>query len=73
LPIFEFECQACEAEFEKLVRGSSASIECPSCGSAKIRKKFSVFGCKAGDRFVSSSPSNASCSGCSRGSCQGCS
>ncbi|MDH7499461.1 MAG: zinc ribbon domain-containing protein [candidate division NC10 bacterium] len=73
MPIFEFNCQACGADFEKLVRSSNPSVECPSCGSIQVKKKFSVFGCKAGDRFVSSASSNASCSGCSRGSCQGCS
>lgn len=73
MPIFEFTCQDCGADFEKLVRNSHAVIECPTCASTKIKKRFSVFGCKTGDRFVSSASSGAGCSGCSRGSCQGCS
>lgn len=72
MPIFEYTCKSCGADFERLVRGSNPAIDCPACGSKKVEKRFSVFGCKAGDRFVSSASSNG-CSGCSRGSCQGCS
>jgi len=73
LPLFEFSCQECGFDFEKLVRDGSASIQCPSCGSTEVKKKFSVFGCKAGNRFVSSATTSPSCSSCTRGTCQGCS
>ncbi len=73
MPIFEYNCQVCGADFEKLIRSGDGSVVCPVCGSTEVEKKFSVFGCKAGDRFVSSAASNGSCASCSKGSCQGCS
>ena len=32
MPIFEFHCQACDQNFEKLVFGSDPEVECPHCG-----------------------------------------
>ncbi|MGA8140689.1 MAG: FmdB family zinc ribbon protein, partial [Desulfobaccales bacterium] len=31
MPIFEFHCQACNQDFEKLVMGSDPQVECPFC------------------------------------------
>lgn len=42
MPIFEYRCSGCGAEFEKLVRASDTP-ECPSCHSHKLDKKLSVF------------------------------
>ncbi len=66
MPIYEFECQDCNENFEKLVRISGVSeVTCPSCGSARTRKKISTFASHldgSGAGFASSS------SGCSTGS-----
>ena len=43
MPIFEFVCENCNKSFEKLVLGSAAEPECPSCKSTKLAQKFSVF------------------------------
>ena len=55
MPIFEFHCMKCGADFEKLVMGSSFDFKCLSCGSEKIEKKFSVFGFTGGERGQASS------------------
>lgn len=44
MPLYEFECQECKENFEKLVRIVGAQeVVCPKCGSVKTRKKISVF------------------------------
>ncbi|MBK6854743.1 MAG: zinc ribbon domain-containing protein [Burkholderiales bacterium] len=42
MPIFEYTCHDCHAEFELLVR-SDTRLQCPSCQSAQLDKKLSVF------------------------------
>ena len=42
MPIFEYICKECDHRFEKLVLGA-ASVECPSCKSAKLEKQLSSF------------------------------
>ncbi len=74
MPIFEYTCDQCEAEFEKLVRRSADEIECPKCGGSAVTRQASAFAFKSGGgRFVSSSSKGSSCSGCSStGGCSGC-
>lgn len=45
MPIFEYRCQACGAEFEKLVVSAAEAGEvfCPECGGVRLEKLFSVF------------------------------
>jgi putative FmdB family regulatory protein len=42
MPIFEYECISCGKEFERLVRSSSVSPECPGCSGTELRKKLSA-------------------------------
>jgi putative FmdB family regulatory protein len=37
MPIYDFRCAACGAEFELLVRGAAAP-ECPTCASADLER-----------------------------------
>ncbi len=47
MPLFEYECQDCRENFEKLVRiAGTQTVECPQCGSSNTVKKFSVFATK---------------------------
>jgi putative FmdB family regulatory protein len=39
MPIFDFKCNDCEKEFEKLVRQADIPPECPLCGSKDTEKK----------------------------------
>ncbi|RLB00911.1 MAG: zinc ribbon domain-containing protein [Deltaproteobacteria bacterium] len=44
MPIYEYRCNECEMDFEKLVSLSSpGEVACPFCGSKNIRKKISLF------------------------------
>ena len=42
MPLYEFRCQACELQFERLVRLNAANPECPSCASADTHKLLSA-------------------------------
>ena len=61
MPIYEYECAECSHKFERFVRSlrSQEEITCPQCGSAKVKKAFSVFGFSG-----SSSPSGVPASAC---------
>ena len=41
MPIFEYSCKQCQAEFELLVRAGT-ELACPKCGSAELDRKLSV-------------------------------
>lgn len=41
MPLFEYRCDACEHEFEQLVRAGE-TIECPSCQGRKLEKLLSA-------------------------------
>ena len=75
MPIFEFRCQACDEEFEELLRSPDDPVECPACGAGEIQRKMSVFGFKSSGGSRSSVPSGGgghSCGGCSGGNCSSC-
>lgn len=66
MPIYEYTCEKCGHDFEKLVFGDS-KVACTKCESTKVRKKFSVFGMSGVEHQTSSG-----CSSCSSGSCSSC-
>ncbi len=45
MPIFEYRCCACGAEFEALVRasGDERAVVCESCRSRRVERRPSVF------------------------------
>lgn len=51
MPLFEFRCVQCGAEFEKLVRktGEAAQITCPVCQGSKVEETFSTFASLTGN------------------------
>ncbi|HUX07617.1 MAG TPA: zinc ribbon domain-containing protein [Acidobacteriota bacterium] len=71
MPIYEYRCSNCGAEFEKLVFNSSAAPSCPKCKSDEVKKRPSVFGFSSGGKMVSSS-SNQGCTGCTSQNCSTC-
>ncbi|RPJ10100.1 MAG: zinc ribbon domain-containing protein [Deltaproteobacteria bacterium] len=71
MPIYEYVCERCDHEFEKLVFNSSEKIGCPKCESKKVSRKMSTFAFSCGGTFKSTASS--SCGGCSSSSCSGCS
>ena len=63
MPIYEFACEECDENFEKLVRISGVSqVTCPNCGSVKTKKKMSTFASHLEGGSSSFSSSSASCS-----------
>lgn len=43
MPIFEFQCRACEARFEKLVLpGEQSEPQCPHCRSQNVQRLLSA-------------------------------
>ncbi len=66
MPIFEFVCNECDKVFEDLVLSLSRidEVVCPSCGSAKVKKKMSTFSSKSagGNSFSLNTSSASSCS-----------
>jgi putative FmdB family regulatory protein len=40
MPLFDFHCKACHADFELLVRSSTVPA-CPSCGGLELTKQVS--------------------------------
>lgn len=67
MPIYEYACAACGAEFELLVRDGTV-IACPSCESKKVEKKFSAFAAHAGGGG-DAPPCLGSGPGCDLGKC----
>ncbi|MDA1094827.1 MAG: zinc ribbon domain-containing protein [Acidobacteria bacterium] len=42
MPIFEYACRDCQADFELLVQASATPV-CPSCSSPSLQKRLSAF------------------------------
>ncbi|MEZ6097194.1 MAG: zinc ribbon domain-containing protein [Pirellulaceae bacterium] len=71
MPIYEYQCNRCDKEFEQLVRGD-AQVACPHCSSKKVDRKLSV----VAHPSISSQTTNHQPGGCGRpqcssGGCQG--
>jgi putative FmdB family regulatory protein len=70
MPIFEYCCDQCQNEFEKLVLNTSEKIACPKCKSKKVHRMMSAFAFSSGGKFKSTASS--SCSGCAATTCSTC-
>jgi putative FmdB family regulatory protein len=42
MPIYEYRCESCGHEFERLVKISAPTPDCPECGAGPARKKVSA-------------------------------
>ncbi|WP_432738005.1 FmdB family zinc ribbon protein [Maridesulfovibrio sp. FT414] len=80
MPIFEYKCADCGAEFEELVFKRDECPPCPKCKSTCTEKLMSACKFKTGGGAAdygdmgssSSSSSGSSCAGCSGGNCASC-
>ena len=43
MPVYEYECEACEEQFELLIRSAGEKAVCPHCQSKKLTRLFSTF------------------------------
>lgn len=44
MPLFEYQCLACDHVFEVLVRADTASPACPQCAATTLARLPSLFG-----------------------------
>jgi len=58
MPIFEFACEDCGTQFEKLMRASQRDdVLCPSCGESHVTQQVSTFAARANGISRDSAPS----------------
>lgn len=55
MPIYEYGCLTCGAEFEKFLQ-VPAAVTCPSCASERVSRRLSLVGVKTGARAGDPSP-----------------
>ena len=74
MPMYEYECNECQHEFEELVRNSEEKVECPECGTGNVGRLLSRVAFSVGGKFTSSASGDA-CGTCSSSpsSCSSCS
>jgi putative FmdB family regulatory protein len=53
MPVYEFRCRSCEAEFEVLVRSGDVPA-CPSCGGRDLERLLSMFAVSSAARSQAS-------------------
>jgi len=68
MPIYEYRCPKCGAEFEKLARNSSEKAACEKCGAKNAEKKLSTFSAKV-MHASRSCPSRNECPSATKHSC----
>jgi len=62
MPIYEYQCEACQHQFEKLTfKGDKEDITCPCCCSSKVKRVLSAtsfMGSSSGLGACASNPSS---------------
>ena len=43
MPIYEYDCLDCGSNFERIVSNKSKLLSCQTCGSKKVKKRYSSF------------------------------
>ena len=51
MPVYEYTCDKCKAEFTFLKIKASDELVCPKCRSGQVTKKMSSFCCSGGGSF----------------------
>jgi putative FmdB family regulatory protein len=71
VPIYEYVCDDCQEQFEKIVLNKQQEISCPSCASKKNTLKLSVFSSSTNGAAPKSATSfsGGSGGGCCGGGC----
>ena len=62
MPIYEYRCRGCGADFEKYVAAAGLTVACRACASGDVMRKLSVFGLRS-DGPVASMQSGGGCCG----------
>ncbi|MCZ6486021.1 MAG: zinc ribbon domain-containing protein [Acidobacteria bacterium] len=61
MPIFEYRCNDCKTNFEKIVLSSSTPSECPNCNSNRVEKLLSTFAVGGRSTSTTSVPHERAC------------
>jgi putative FmdB family regulatory protein len=72
MPIYEYVCDQCETQFERIVLNKSEQIACPKCAGTKNTIQLSVFSAPSGNGSSARSSSSSASStggGCCGGGC----
>ncbi|MGA1840625.1 MAG: FmdB family zinc ribbon protein [bacterium] len=76
MPIYEYKCQSCNKDFEKLIFRREQSICCPFCNSVDVSRIMSTFGFMSGKSSGTSDQkglsSGSSCASCVSHNCSNC-
>lgn len=77
MPIYEYQCDECGAEFEEIRSTTADAPPCPKCKSDKTRKLMSCcrYASGGGDAHAgraSAPAARSGCAGCSGGDCSSC-
>ncbi len=68
MPIYEYHCESCGADFERLLKNREERVAC-DCGSEKVERRMSVFAAHNG-AGKSSAPAPACQTCCQGGACE---
>ncbi|MGH9815609.1 MAG: FmdB family zinc ribbon protein [Candidatus Acidiferrales bacterium] len=49
MPIYEYLCEECQTEYEKLVLSKAEKVSCPKCGSGRKTLQLSTFAAHSGN------------------------
>ena len=69
MPIYEYICEDCQNEFEKIVINKQQEITCPKCAGTKNKLQLSVFATANGGSSKGPSFSGGGGGGCCGGGC----
>lgn len=71
MPIYEYTCDECETQFERIVLNQAQEIACPKCSGKKNTIQLSVFSAPNGNGAATkqSGPVSSGGGGCCGGGC----
>lgn len=61
MPIFEYRCRDCNAQFETIVLSAREKVACPKCRSGAVDKQLSVFSAPATAKEATASGGSCAC------------
>jgi putative FmdB family regulatory protein len=64
MPIYEYHCDSCQNDFEKLVLGGREPEGCPTCESDQVNRLVSAFSFKSAGSVSTPSSASTSSSSC---------
>ena len=72
VPIYEYVCKGCGAQFEVLVMKQNEKVTCEACGGKKVDRLMSGFAHKSEGGKMSGGSAGGGCASCSSGNCASC-